>query len=386
MNFVFLSPHFPSNFFNFCVRLRERGVNVLSMSENSFDSFRPELRNSISEYYQVQSMHDYGQLIRAIGWFTHKHGKMDRIESHNEYWLETEAALRTDFNVYGIQSEHIAAMKHKSAMKKKFQDAGLRVARGEVCRSEEEIRALIKEVGYPVVAKPDIGVGAAATYKICDEAQLQSYLKEKPPIDYIVEEYIDAPIFTFDGLVDRDGHPVFLSSLQYNRGIMDVVNEDTDVYYYFSREMDLKLKEAGMATLRAFDVRERFFHFEYFKMPDGDVIPMEVNMRPPGGLTLDMFNYANDFDCYALWADIVAHGRCAPQPPPKYYVIYISRKDRIHYAMPFHEVLEQYSDLIAQEERMPDVVSRALGNHGFVLRATELPTLIAAADAIQKRA
>ncbi|MFQ7537546.1 MAG: hypothetical protein ACLRL6_09515 [Clostridium sp.] len=35
----------------------------------------------------------------AVAWFTYKHGKIDWIESNNEYWLRQDAALRRDFHV-----------------------------------------------------------------------------------------------------------------------------------------------------------------------------------------------------------------------------------------------------------------------------------------------
>ncbi len=66
--------------------------------------------------------------------------------------------------------------------------------------------------------------------------------------------------------------------------------------------------------LKAFDVRERFFHFEFFRQDEtGDLLALEVNMRPPGGLTTDMFNYACDIDIYNAWASLIA-GKGFPYP------------------------------------------------------------------------
>lgn len=47
-------------------------------------------------------------------YFTHKYGKIDRIESHTEYWLESDARIRTDFNIQGIKTDFIDKIKHKS--------------------------------------------------------------------------------------------------------------------------------------------------------------------------------------------------------------------------------------------------------------------------------
>src|SRR5438445_10750138 len=157
MNVVFVSPHFPPNWYLFCVRLREAGANVLGIGDAPYHDLRPELQHALSEYYRVDDMHSYDQLVRALGYLTHRHGKLDRLDSLNEYWLETEARLRTDFNIPGISTGEIARMKRKSLMKTLFARAGLIPGRGRVCRSPSTARAFVAEVGYPIVAKPDAG-------------------------------------------------------------------------------------------------------------------------------------------------------------------------------------------------------------------------------------
>ena len=44
----------------------------------------------------VDDMEDYGQMFRAVAFFSFKYGKIDWLESNNEYWLEQDARLRTD--------------------------------------------------------------------------------------------------------------------------------------------------------------------------------------------------------------------------------------------------------------------------------------------------
>jgi hypothetical protein len=187
---VFLSPHFPPHWYRFVVALREAGATTLGISDRQWDDLRPELRAALVDHYRVDDLGNYDQLVRAIGWFIHRHGRIDRIDSLLEHWLETEAALRTDFNIRGIDRRSITAIKRKSLMKKRFEAAGIPVARGRVCRSERSLRRFIDKVGYPVVAKPDVGVGAAGTYKLSDDADVRLYIDQKPPIDYFVEEYV----------------------------------------------------------------------------------------------------------------------------------------------------------------------------------------------------
>lgn len=386
MNVVMLSPHFPPNFWPFSARLREAGHTVLGLADAEYDELQPELRAALSEYYKVSDLHNYDELVRALGYFTHKYGKLDRLDSMSEYWLETEAQLREDFNIFGLRPEDMSHIKRKSVMKQYFQLAGLRVARGKVCRTAAELQDFVDEVGYPVVAKPDIGVGAAKTFKITGDHELKDYIASKPPVEYIVEEFIPGRIITYDGLTDIKGNIVFDSSLEYSKGVMETVIEDSDIYYYMVREIPQDLREAGQAIVKAFNVLERFFHFEFFRLEDGSLVALEVNMRPPGGLSIDMFNYANDIDIFKEWVNVLTYGSVGEKAKHPYFCTYVGRKDHIHYRRSHQQVLQEFAPLIAHHERINSIFSAAIGNYGYILRHPDLKTMLAAAQAIQERA
>ena len=150
-----------------------------------------------------------------------------------------------------------------------------------MCRTPRAARAFVAEVGYPVVAKPDAGVGAAATYKLESPDDLERYLAEKPAVDYILEAYLSGTLLTYDGLADRRGEVVFGSSFYYSQGVMEAVNADDDIWYCITRRIPPELDAAGRAIVRAFRIRERPFHFEFFRMADGSYVPLEINSRPP---------------------------------------------------------------------------------------------------------
>ena len=189
MNFVFISPHFPPNYYPFSIHLSSMGVEVLGIADDPFEVIRPELKSYLTEYYWVEDLHKYDALLRACGYFTHKYGKIDRLDSHNEYWLTAEANLRTDFNIPGLKIQDMPRIKRKSLMKEVYRSAGVRVAHGRVINKLTDAQELIREIGYPVVAKPDIGVGAVATYKINNSTELEDFISSKPPVDYIIEEF-----------------------------------------------------------------------------------------------------------------------------------------------------------------------------------------------------
>jgi len=386
MNFVFLSPHFPLNYYQFAVALGNQGVNVLGLADERYDSLRPELKAALTEYYYVPDMHDYNELVRALGYFTHRYGKLDRIDSHSEYWLETEARLRTDFNIPGIRTNQIDRIKRKSRMRETFLKAGIKVARGRIVKDLKDTCKLVKETGYPLVAKPDIGVGAAATYKIHHANELKAFFETKSPVDYLMEEFVNGRILTFDGLADREGEPVFMNSMEYSTGVMETVLDDALIYYYTLREIPADLEALGGRVLEAFDVQERLFHFEFFRESDtGELLALEVNMRPPGGLTTDMFNFSCDIDIYNAWASVLA-GKGFPYPDyeHKYFCCYVGRKFNRPYAHNEGEIFEAYGDKICHHEAISGIFSQALGDYGYLVRSPELDEVIEMAEFIQE--
>ncbi len=386
MNFVFLSPHFPPNYYLFCVHLRNLGANVLGVADEPYAKLRPQLKAALTEYYFVPDMHNYGELVRALGYFTHRYGKLDRLDSMNEYWLETEARLRTDFNLEGFKVPDLPGIKRKSEMKELFRKAGVPVARGLVARTLAQARKFLDETGYPVVAKPDVGVGASKTYKIPNDQEFGQFWANKPQVDYFLEEYIEGSIQTFDGLADKDGRVVFSASLQYNRGVMEIVNEDDDLYYYTVRDIPADLEHAGRNIAAFFGVRERFFHFEFFRTPDDRLVALEVNMRPPGGWTTDMWNYANDIDIYHEWANIVMNNRFGELAARPYFCAYIGRKAHKPYLHTHKEIMAKFGASVVYHGPMSGIFAGAMGDYGYICRSAELPPILAVAEFAHEKA
>lgn len=374
INFVMISPHFPTNFETFAHRLREKGFNTLGIADAPYESLSEGLRNSLTEYYRVDNMEDYDQVYRAVGYFAHKYGRIDRIESHNEYWLELDAKLRTDFNVFGYKNEDMKTIKTKSQMKEVFKKAGLKVAKGRVFSDEEDACRLVTELKLPVIIKPNSGVGASDTYKIRTEQDLHHFFEHKSPnVEYIMEEFIDGDIVTFDGLTDHDGNIVFYSSLEYSEAVLDTVEKDGDMFYFVPREISPKLVELGKICVEAFNVRERFFHFEFFRVKgSNEILPLEINCRPPGGLTIDMWNYANDFDVFNEYANIVKENRFYSHITHPWNVVYISRKANKNYVNTTQAICEKFGNSIISVQQVPGIFAKIMGEEGILARTETL--------------
>lgn len=375
MNFIFISPAFPTNYYNFCDRLKKNGVTVLGIGDTPYPELRQCVRDALTEYYRVNSLESYDEVYRAVAFFAFKYGKIDFLESNNEYWLRQDAKLRTDFNIKGAKSEDVLAFTSKSLMKDYYIQAGIPVARYVFCKSFEQDLKFIEQVGYPVVVKPNVGVGAAATYKIKNEEDLKNFYKGGFQVPYIMEEFIEGNITSFDGICDSNSNVVFCDNEIFPPSIMDIVNENLEVSYYVNKEVPADIYEAGCKVLKAFHIHSRYFHLEFFRLTKdkhglgkaGDIVALEVNMRPPGGCTPDLINFAQSVDTYQIYADIMCYDKVVnvDLSHPKYYCCYVARRDRLAYKYTYKQIKDMYPTQIKLHERMSEALAGALGNEYF---------------------
>lgn len=376
MNVIFLSPNFPYNFKYFCKGLKDTGINAFGIDQMHFHDLNEILKSSLTGYYRVNDLHYTEELIRACEYFRSQFGSIDRIESHNEYWLQTQAYLTDYFKIPNF-IDQIENVKRKSRMKVIFKESGMNPARGGLIPTLDSALNLIEEFGYPVMAKPDIGVGAGGCYKINNEVELRNFFTYKPLQDYLLEEYIYGDIYTFDGLVDREGKIIYCTSHVYNAGIAEIVNHQLDPFYYSLRELPPDLEKIRRDTIKAYQIKESFFHLEYFRRHDNQcLVPIEVNKRPPGGYTLDMCNYASDIDLYRLWAEMVADRAKNFKYHRKYHCMAISRRNKNNYTASHEEIMKNSGDMIVHHEAPPSTFSTAMGNYCYIARSPDLEELM----------
>ncbi|MGN0134470.1 MAG: acetyl-CoA carboxylase biotin carboxylase subunit family protein, partial [Anaerotignum sp.] len=366
-NFVFISPNFPTNYWRFCRELKNNGLNVLGIGDQPYDELSNDLKNSLNEYYKVSSLENEDEVYRAVAFFIFKYGRIDWLESNNEYWLEKDAKLRTDFNITsGFQTADIPRIKYKSQMKQYYKKAGLAVARYYLVKDLEGCKKFIKKVGYPVVAKPDNGVGASHNFKIENEEQLLDFYGQRHEgVTYIMEEFVNGQVCSYDAIVNSKGEIMFEAGNLTPGSIMDMVNKNDDCKFCILKELPEDTKKAGRATVKHFGVKSRFVHLEFFRLTQdqkglgkkGDIMGLEVNMRPSGGFSPDMINFAHSTDVYKIWADMIAFDKSTKPEGEHNYCAYIGRRDGKDYMMDHNAVMAKYGANIKMAEPLPDALS-----------------------------
>ena len=375
-NIIFISPNFPTNYWQFCKELKNNGLNVLGIGDQPYDDLSHNLKDSLNEYYKVSNLENYDEVYRAVAFFIHKYGRIDWLESNNEYWLEKDAQLRTDFHITsGFQVEDMPRIKYKSKMKEYYQRAGIVTARYHLVDTIEGCREFLAKVGYPVVVKPDNGVGAAATYKLKSDEDLVNFMESKPAgVPYIMEEFVNAEVNSYDAIIDSNGEPIFETGNVTPMSVMDIVNNNDNSIYYIVKDLPEDTRAAGRAAVKSFGVKNRFIHFEFFRLTQdqeglgkkGDVMALEVNMRPCGGFTPDMINFAYSTDVYKIWADMIAFDSSQMPVGEHQYCAFAGRRDGKNFVLDHDALMAKYGHCMKMVDRIPDALSGAMGNQMYV--------------------
>jgi hypothetical protein len=370
MDLLYISPEFPPNYTRFVAQLHSRDVRVWGVGEADF-YFMPETLRSALTWYVRADLKNAGAVESAVNeLLVQKNasgyaGNFDLVESHNEQWLSLEGRINEQFGIEGIKKKDLPRLKKKSAMKQVFKDLGLPVARGARVVDVPQAMDLAESLGYPLILKPDEGVGAGGIFKVENRTELKANL-EGIGEDYFLEEFIDGDIVTYDGLTDHDGNVIFENSLIYGDGVLDyVLGKDT--FFYVSRDIPDALRDVGRKLVPRFGIRRKFFHFEFFKIGEA-YMPIEINCRPPGGSILDMMNYSVDDDLYRAYAGMIAGDPTTIETRKKYYCCYVGRKGS-DYVHSHEEILSAFGRRLVEHDMNPPIFRQAMGNYRYILRA-----------------
>jgi len=378
-NFIFISPHFPDSYWKWCLALKNRGFNVLGIGDAPYDEIPNECKFALTEYYCCQNMDNYENEKKAVKYFKDKYGEIEWLESLNEYWLEKDAQLRSDFDVkHGIRVEEIVKYKLKSEEKKYFLEAGSKVANWILVKGIDDLKKIkefVKVNGYPIFVKPNNGVGSQDARKLINDDEVVEFLNNKPQnIDYIVEEYVDGVIVSFDGVTNSKAEVIFCDCHVFMPSVAEIVLKQLDDMYYCLPYVPEDLENIGRKVVKAFDVQNRFFHIEFFRTnkdteqfgPKNSLVALEANMRAPGGYSPDLINYANSASCYNIYADSCAYDENHEDlSKKKYYAVTSSRRFHLEYVHEESEILTKYRNNICMYGDYPKVLRDDLGDRYY---------------------
>ncbi len=382
MNFVFISPNFPAIYSHFIKSLNDRGAKIFGIGDTPKENINQELKDNLVEYCFVSNLGNIDWVKNTLDYLENKYGSLDYIESNNEYWLMNDAIYREYKHVpNGFYPIDMDKIKFKSKMKQYFNNAGVKTARYCMAIDYETVKKFAQEVGYPLFSKPDNGVGASSSHRINNEEELKRFFESKKDDPYIIEEFIDGTIVTFDGIADDNSESILMFNEVFPVPVADVVNEDIDDYYYASLDMDESFREIGKKVIKSFGVKKRCFHIEFFKMnvdkpgfaKKNEIIGLEVNMRSPGGDTPDLLSIAMNGSYYDAYADTIVFNKLnSPINNTHEVAISVSKKNRFSYIHNHEEIENHYKENIIRHGLYPKSIADAMGDEFYFAKFSKV--------------
>ena len=268
-------------------------------------------------------------------------------------------------------------------MKECYRQARIPSPRYAIVTTLSKAKAFVERVGYPLVVKPDDTSKSYENYEIHNDEQLEYFFNNLPTDGtYIMEELINGNIITYDGICDSNGE-VLVEASHIAPAILNVIN-NSDISYYTNIKVSNRLSSIGKKAIKAFGTKSKFFHLEFIKLEEtkrglgkaGRYVALESDMRPAGGYTSDMINYANSFDIYQLWADMIAFDELRHSyNGEKHYCVSASRRDNKNYIHSKEEIIKQYGKYIVMNERLPEAFSSSMGNEMYTAKVETMKQL-----------
>lgn len=323
---VLVAPRFAPNTLRYLEAFADLpGAWVSVISEDPESRLPPALREKIAGHYAVRSALDGGELVRAGRAISKGVGPIDRLNGVLEQLQLPLAEARERLGIEGMGVQAATRFRDKDAMKEALRRAGVPVARSTLAESARELETFVREVGFPVVVKPQAGLGSRATFRIASDAQLRAMLqmgfsptKAKPAQ---VEEFVQGREHTCE-TVSIGGRPVWRSGTRYFPGPLEVLENPWIQYCVMLPREDAdptfrSFDAINGAALSALGMGTGLSHMEWFLRDDGSMLVSEVGARPPGVHIMPLMSLAHDTDMIAAWAELMTFDRFTP-PARKY--------------------------------------------------------------------
>jgi len=322
---VFVAPFFADTTLRFVSAVsRVEGARTTLVSQDPADRLPEAIRERLAGHVQVRDGLDPSQIADAVTRIAARTGgRVDKLLGTLEELQVPLGEVRDRLGIPGMGAETAENFRDKARMKRLLRASGLPCARHALARDAAEAHAFVRDVGYPVIVKPQAGSGSRGTYRLSSDDDLAGCLSSMPPSQgrpLMMEEFIVGEEHSFDS-VSIGGRLVWHSTNDYLPGALEVVREPWIQWcVLLPREVDDPrydgIRRVAGPALDALGMGTGMSHMEWFRRPDGSVAISEVGARPPGARFVHLISYAHDFDLFRAWADLVVHDRFEPRARP----------------------------------------------------------------------
>ncbi|CAH0416018.1 ATP-grasp domain-containing protein [Periweissella fabaria] len=217
----------------------------------------------------------------------------------DEHDVEVAAQLREQFQIPGQRLADAVLYRNKFSMKQYVAQRGIAVPQYQEVQSIADIKAWQANFTGTSILKPIDGAGAKGITVITATTEIAT-LTIVPRARYIIEEYIDWPLYHIDGLVNDDKVMYLNTSKYLGQGGINYLHQQNSGSIEIERDTLLNSKITTyverLLTILPHDAA-MLFHLEVFINPVTDEIYFcEIGNRLGGGRINEELH-----DRYSIW-------------------------------------------------------------------------------------
>ncbi|MCP3956908.1 MAG: ATP-grasp domain-containing protein [bacterium] len=323
MHVIFVEPAFPYNQRQFVRGLRAAGARVTGIGEMPLDALPSEIRDWLYRYEQVPSVVHEPSLLEAVRRVQSREW-VDRLETTVEAHIMAAAKVREACGIPGTSVKTSYLCRDKPAMKEALRQANIPCAQSIGSDSADDVRAFAETVGYPLIIKPRDGAGAAGTWRVRNDAELENAIAEshlEHGASVAVEEFIEGHEGFFDTIC-VGGEIMHRFVTHYYPNVLEGMRTRwISPQFITTNRLDSEgydeVKVMGKKVIDILEIGTSATHMEWFYGPKGLKFS-EIGCRPPGVGAWDLYCAAHEMDVYKEWGMAIVHGKPSQTPSSGY--------------------------------------------------------------------
>jgi len=303
-------------------------VTLSVISEDPETAIPAPIRPLIAGHYQVTSSLDASALTAACKGIARGVGRIDRLAGALEQLQVPMARARDATDIEGMRNDVAQSFRDKDRMKAVLRANGVPVAKSALAESVDDLKRFVGEVGFPIIIKPQAGLGTRDTYRVTSRDDLTALAQQgvipsrERPLQ--VEEFVTAREHTCETVTVR-GVPVWRSGTRYLPTPLEVLENPWIQYCVLLPREDAQTvwtdfaKTNGAALAALFGnaastaAGTALTHMEWFLRDDGTALVNEVGARPPGVGIMPLMSLAHETDLFRDWAGLMAKDEFTPK-------------------------------------------------------------------------
>lgn len=214
-----------------------------------------------------------------------EYGPFDGVVGLSEHDVLTAARLREELGLPGWTSGFVSTFRDKPRMKEIISAAGLPAPRYLALDSASTAGPAAAELGLPIVLKPRDGAGSKGVVVARSVGELARAMAAVGPdalASYECEEFVAGDIYHVDG-IRRDGAFHFVSASAYIGTCLDfTTGAPLGSVLLDPGDHRNHLLSFAETCLKALGLHDGPFHLEVFERPGGELVFLEIGLRPGG--------------------------------------------------------------------------------------------------------